>query len=48
MEVDIVHFYELKWNFGRALENDDVNEVRDDTAGVMSSTKIKGGTCKFT
>ena len=27
MGVDIVH-YELKWNFGRALENDDVYEVR--------------------
>ena len=25
-EVDFVHFYELKWNFGRALENDDVYE----------------------
>ena len=27
MEVYIVHFYELKENFGRALENADVYEV---------------------
>ena len=26
MEVDIVHFYELKWNFDRALKNYDVYE----------------------
>ena len=38
MEVDIVHFYELKWNFGRALKNDDVcEEWKDDTAGVLTS-----------
>lgn len=26
MRVDIVHFYELRSNFGRALKNDDVYE----------------------
>ena len=33
MEVDIVNFYELKWNFDRALKNDDVyEEWKDDNS----------------